>query len=247
MTLAEAAEAAASPQEGFEDTEGFAGTALREVAGRTRPLTLARDRCLPVLPALAPLLPEAGLRRGSTVAVTGSVTLAMALLAGPSAAGSWGAVVGLPSLGAEAAAELGVALERLALVPEPGIERWPVVVAALLEGLDIVLAMPPPKVRAAHARRLTARARERDGVLVVLGSRGLGAEPVDLRLTVTGGRWTGLGRGHGRLVARQVEVVARGRRAAARERRARLWLPGPNGEVEPVDDDVVLAGLVATG
>jgi hypothetical protein len=36
---------------------------FREVAARARPLTLARDRHLPVLPALAPLLPEAGLRR----------------------------------------------------------------------------------------------------------------------------------------------------------------------------------------
>ena len=232
--------------------EGSGEAALREVVGRTRPLTLARDRCLPVLPALASLLPDDGLRRGSTVAVTGSVTLGMALLAGPSAAGSWGAVVGLPSLGVEAAAGLGVALERLALVPEPGTERWPVVVAALLDDLDIVLAVPPPKVRAPHARRLTARARERDGVLVVLGSRRLGAEPVDLHLALTGGAWTGLGRGHGRLTARQVEVVARGRGAASRERRARLWLPGPGGEVTLADapsnrDDTGLAGLVAAG
>ena len=120
-------------------------------------------------------------------------------------------------------------------------------VAALLEDLDVVLALPPPKLRASYARRLTARAREREGVLVVLGSRRLGAEPVDLQLEVTGGRWTGVGRGHGRLVARQVEVVARGRRAAARERRARLWLPAPGGGVTLADDDAGLAGLVATG
>lgn len=220
---------------------------LQEVGGRARPLTLARDRHLPVLPALAPLLPEAGLRRGSTVAVAGSVTLALALLAGASAAGSWSAVVGLPALGAEAAAELGVALERLALVPEPGIERWPVVVAALLEELDVVLAVPPPQLRAAHARRLTARARERDSVLLVLGARRLGAEPVDLRLTATSGGWAGLGHGHGRLLARQVEVVARGRRAAARERRARLWLPASGGGVAVVDDGEHLSSNSRTG
>jgi hypothetical protein len=209
-------------------------SALQEVAARARPLTLARDRTLPVLPALAPLLREAGLRRGSTVAVAGSVTLALALLAGPSAAGSWGAVVGLPTLGAEAAAGLGVALERLALVPAPGTERWPVVVAALLDELDLVLVAPPPRTGARLARGLAARARERDGVLVVLGC-GPGAEPVDLQLTVVGGRWTGLGRGHGSLLARQVDVVAHGRRAAARERRARLWLPAPGGGVERVE------------
>jgi hypothetical protein len=219
--------------------QGNGEAPLREVARRTRPHTLARDRSLPVLPALTSLLPEGGLRRGSTIAVTGSVTLALAVLAGPSASGSWTAIVGLPSLGVEAAAELGVALERLALVPEPGIERWPVVVAALLDELDIVLAPPPPRMCAAHARRLTARARERDGVLVVLGSRGLGVEPVDLQLTVTDGRWRGLGHGHGHLMTRQVEVVARGRRAAARERRARLWLPAPGGGVERVADNAI--------
>jgi hypothetical protein len=211
---------------------------FREVAARARPLTLARDRHLPVLPALAPLLPEAGLRRGTTVAVTGSVTLALALLAAPSRVGSWTAAVGLPALGVEAAAELGVALERLALVPEPGAERWPVVAAALLEELDVVLAVPPTHLRAAHVRRLTARARERGGALVVLDARpertGL---PVDLRLTVAGGRWTGLGEGHGRLLARRVEVVAHGRRAAARERRVHLWLPAPGGGIAAIDSD----------
>ena len=90
--------------------------------------------------------------------------------------------------------------------------------------------------RFVRERDLAARARERDGVRVLLGSRRLGAEPVDLQLAVTGGRWTGLGRGHGRLVARQVDVVARGRGAAARERRARLWLPGPGGEVALADE-----------
>ena len=220
---------------------------LHEVAQRTRPHTLARDRRLPVLPALTSLLPEGGLRRGSTIAVTGSVTLALAVLAGPSAAGSWAAIVGLPALGVEAAAELGVALDRLALVPEPGVERWPVVVAALLDELDIVLAAPPPRMRAAYARRLAARARERDGVLVVLGSRGLGAEPVDLQLAVTDGRWTGLGHGHGHLLTRQVEVVARGRRAAAREQRARLWLPAPGGGVERVADVTHVGAAGAAG
>jgi hypothetical protein len=135
----------------------------------------------------------------------------------------------------EAAVELGVALERLALVPEPGVERWPVVVAALLDELDVVLAAPPARLRAPYARRLVARAREREGVLVVVGSRGLGPEAVDLQLAVTGSRWRGLGHGHGHLLSRQVEVVAHGRRAAARERRARLWLPAAGGGVVAVD------------
>jgi hypothetical protein len=109
-------------------------------------------------------------------------------------------------------------------------------VAALLEELDVVLAAPPAHLRAVHARRLTARARERGGALVVLGRREPAGLPVDLRLTVIGERWTGLGQGYGRLLARRVEVVANGRRAAARERRAQLWLPAPGGGVLAVDD-----------
>src|SRR5439155_22754384 len=57
---------------------------LREVAGRARPVALARERQLPVLPPLAPLFPDGGLRRGSTVAVAGSTALALALAAGAS-------------------------------------------------------------------------------------------------------------------------------------------------------------------
>ncbi|CAA9257662.1 MAG: hypothetical protein AVDCRST_MAG54-2310, partial [uncultured Actinomycetospora sp.] len=44
---------------------------------------------LPVAGALAGLLPDGGLRRGSTVAVCGSTSLLLALLAEASRAGSW--------------------------------------------------------------------------------------------------------------------------------------------------------------
>src|SRR5581483_11245519 len=63
----------------------------------------AGERMLPVRPELRRLLPGGGLRRGSTVAVRdgaapGSVSVLLALLAAASAAGSWCAVVGLPTL-----------------------------------------------------------------------------------------------------------------------------------------------------
>jgi hypothetical protein len=189
------------------------------LAGLVEPgTTLAGERLLPVVPALQPLLPGRGLRRGSTVAVGRSAALALALVAGASAAGSWVAAVGLPDLGMVAAAEVGIALERLALVPAPGARAWPAVVAALLDAVDVVLVRSPAGLPAGHARRLAARARERGAVLVPLG--GWSAAP-DL--------W--LGQGHGRLEARRVEVVAGGRGAAARERRAALWLPAPDGTV----------------
>jgi hypothetical protein len=175
--------------------------------------TLADERLLPVVPALRPLLPGRGLRRGTTVTVSRSAALALALVAGASAAGSWVAAVGLPDLGIVAAAETGIALERLALVPAPGSRAWPAVLPA------------------AQARRLAARARERGAVLVPLGAW---PEPADLRLVVTASAWSGLGQGHGSLQARRVEVLVAGRGAASRERRALLWLPSPDGAIAPV-------------
>jgi hypothetical protein len=204
--------------------------ALEELAGKARPVALARDRTLPVLEPLVPLLPDGGLRRGTVVTVTGSTSLALALLAGASAAGSWCAAVGLSSLGVVAAAELGVALERFPLVASPPhAEEWAWATAALLDAVDVVLARPPgSRVADTAARRLAARARDRSAVLVVTGA----AWPhADVRLAVASTAWEGVGDGHGRLRARRVEVVAGGRGAAGRERRLSLWLPGPAGGV----------------
>jgi hypothetical protein len=189
---------------------------LHELRGG--PVTLAGDKTLPVVGPLQPLLPDGGLRRGSTVSVSGSVSLALLLAAGPSAAGSWTAAVGLPVLGGVAAAEAGIALERLALVPRPG-EQWATVVAALLDALDVVLVRPPHRLRHADARRLAARARERGSVLVPL-SRWEGA---DMVLSVRSARWHGVGQGDGHLQGCRMEVVATGRRAGGREKTAVLW------------------------
>jgi len=211
---------------------GEGQAAAFELKNLARPVSLARERTLPVLPALADLLPEGGLRRGSTVAVSGSTSLALALLAGPSQAGSWCAAVGLPSLGLVAAAEVGVALERFPLVARPG-EDWPAVVAALVDAVDVVLVRLPRHVRTADARRLAAKARDRGAVLITNG--GASAFAADVRLSVSGCAWEGLGHGHGRLRARRMDVVANGRGAAARERRVSLWLPASDGGVKKVD------------
>src|SRR5207249_1288441 len=103
----------------------------------------AAGRVLPVLPVLRKLLPAAGLRRGSTVAV------------------------GMPGLGLVAAGELGVEVSRLALVPRPGAE-FASVTAALLDGVDLV-AVSSENAMPGQARRLSARARHRGAVLLSLG------------------------------------------------------------------------------
>src|SRR3954464_1989083 len=109
---------------------------LHEVAARARPVALAREPVLPVLEPLRPLLPD-GLRRGSTVATGDSTSLALALLAGPSGEGAWAATVGISNLGLAAAAELGVALDRLVVITDPAPESWSSVVAALVDALDV--------------------------------------------------------------------------------------------------------------
>ena len=209
--------------------------ALRALAERVAPTTLARDRVLPVLPALTGLVGP-GLRRGSTATVTGgpglgATSLAFALLAAATTAGSWAAVVGAPAAHAPAAAHLGVALERLALVPDATtLGHWPTVVAALLDGVDLVVAAVPPGLRAPDARRLVARARERGSVLVPLVAPGCSwVEGADLRLRTVAATWHGLDDGHGFLQAREVAVAATGRGAAGRERAVHLWLPGHEG------------------
>jgi hypothetical protein len=98
-------------------------------------------------------------------------------------------------------------------------------------------------LRAGDARRLVARVRERGSVLVAVGGD-LPGERSSLRLAVTASSWEGLGEGWGYLRARRVAVEAEGRGAAARGRRAELWLPDAEGAVtvaEPVAEPIPLA------
>jgi hypothetical protein len=204
---------------------GRVGTAA-ELAGRvTREVT----DLLPVPVPLRELFPTGGLRRGSAIAVAGSYGLLLALLGAVSTTGAWCAVVGLPALGIVAAAEAGVSLDRLALVPDPGAD--PVgVLAALIDGVDLLVIGAPAALRAVEIRRLMARARQRGSVLV-----GFGAWPgAELRLSVSGARWQGLGDGHGYLRARQLSVQLEGRGGAGRPRRVTVWLPAAGGGIAAV-------------
>jgi hypothetical protein len=206
---------------------------LRQVVDRSRPVTLARERTLPLVEPLQPLLPDGVLARGSSVAVggPGATTLALNLAAGPSRAGSWVVVVGLVELGLAAAAEAGVDLHRLALVDPSGTAQWAAVVAALVGGIDVIVVDGRAPLATADGRRLAARVRERGSVLVTVTPGSLparrrpGAWPADVTLTVTAGSWEGLGTGHGHLHHRRVRVEAEGRGQSSRPRRAELWLP----------------------
>lgn len=210
-----------------------AATALGE---RVRPISLAREHLLPVAEPLAGLLPRPGLQRGTVTATTGAATsLALALVAEASARGSWVAAVSLGRLGLAAAAEHGVAVERLLLVDPVPAAQWPAVVASLGEGVDVVLTGPVAGVAPGEARRLVARLREHGTVLVQVGwSPRSWPERPDLSLLARPRCWDGIGEGHGHLRARRVTVEVSGRRGADRPRVAELWLPDHHGRLAAV-------------
>jgi hypothetical protein len=239
------------PDDGDRSGKGLAILRTAALTGKVRRASehaageLGSERLLPVLPELRRLLPGRGLRRGAMIAVatvtvpdtgqparsTGATSLLLALLAAASGAGSWCAVVGVPTLGAVAAAEAGIALDRLALVPNPGPD-WTTVVAALLDGVDIVVAAPPGPIAPSVANRLAARARQRGSVFVSYGRW----EGADITFDAVGGVWHGLGEGRGRLRARQLTVLARGRGAAATAKHTvleRSWTR--DGPIAPLD------------
>ncbi len=231
---------------------------------RVRPVSLAGERVLEVASFLADILPDQGLRRGITVSVSGGdpvagvgpgaggsvvTSLALGLVAQASATGSWVAAVDLPTLGLAAAAELGLAMNRLVVVgPVPG-PQWAATVVALVEALDVVLVGPPSgAVPAGLARRIQARGRERGAVLVLVGwPSARWPDRPELTLQARPLGWSGIGWGHGHLRARQVELTVSGRHGAARGRRVRLWLPDDQGRLAPVPPDETVIGLPGRG
>jgi hypothetical protein len=211
-----------------------AATHLREATSHAiSPQLMQRPAApvLPVSPALAPVLPD-GLRRGSTVAVSGSVSLLLAVLGAASTDGSWCALVGMPPISAEAARDVGVELSRLPLVPCPG-SRWVEVVGALLDAMDVVVARAPARLADGDIRRLAARTRSRGTVFIPFLTGGVRWPGADVRLHADIGSWSGIGEGYGRLRQRQVTITAEGRGSAARTRSTAIWLPTPSGGIEP--------------
>ena len=216
-----------------------------------RPVAMAGTRRLEVNGALGGLFPDGGLQRGSVVEVGGgaavSLSLALAAAVLPAGPSRWAAAVGFPSLGLVAAAQMGVPLDRLVLVPVPG-ERWAEGGAALVDGGDLLLLGPPAGLRASDARRLAARAREKGTVLVAVRHGTASThwpESPDLRLEAAAGEWIGLGAGHGHLRRRRMEVVLSGRRVAGgRARSMEICLPGHEG-VTPVTTGSVPAASEA--
>ena len=210
---------------------------LAELLPRVAPVAFAKERMLPIVDALEPLLGE-GLVRGSILGCRGgaAVSVALASAAGASAAGSWLAVAGLPSLGLRAASEVGIALERLVMIADPSMREaqltesaWVNMMSAMIDGFDLIVVRSPVVSNAATVRRLQTRLHVRGAVLVVVGDPG----PFSCDVVIAGqsGGWEGLGHGSGRLLRRRLTLTASGRRLP-RERRVDVWLPGATGGIE---------------
>jgi len=208
-----------------------AGTSVAELQERIRQMQATKldTRLIPTHPAIAELLPGGGLKQGAVYSVESSAMLIMTLLAGPSAAGSWCAVVGVPEFGVEAAQRFGIDLDRLVLVPQPG-EDWLAVIAAIADVMGVVVTRPPKRATDSTIARLAARLRQRGATLIVLGAW----PQSEAMLSLSDSRWHGIGDGHGHLAAREVTVTVTSR-VAGRPRSARLWLPDAAESVRRAD------------
>jgi hypothetical protein len=195
---------------------------LDDVGRRSRPLVLARDRAIGLSGDLGDLVPGRALVRGSVLCVesggmgAGSTSVAFELAAAVTGVGEWVAAVDLDgTLGALAARDAGVELDRFAVVRRVPPSRWATVVAALLDGVSLVLVEVPRGVGQAEARRLTARAREREAILVVSAPAGRWLAGSALTLSAESSTWFGLDDA-GFLRGRSMHVRVEGRGAAAR-------------------------------
>jgi hypothetical protein len=206
---------------------------LTTLTDRVAPLVLARERTVPVGEEFVELFGERGLVRGRTLACQGSAatSTALALVAPAITAGAWMAVIDLPTIGLDAASELGVPLERIVAVTtgtgtgttgDESVRCWPDVVAAAADGFDVLLIRVPAGLSAGAVRKLAVRLRQRDVITVVLGDPG--AMACDGVLHTDAQEWSGLGDGHGHLRRRRVIVEASGRRLPGR-RRCQLAIP----------------------
>ncbi|CAN5311115.1 hypothetical protein BH11ACT4_BH11ACT4_23550 [soil metagenome] len=198
-----------------------AASTVQELQARISSMQATKldSRLIPTHPAIAGLLPGGGLKQGAAYSVQSSTMLLMALLAGPSAAGAWCAVVGVPEFGVEAAQHFGIDLGRLVLVPHPG-DDWLTVTAAIADVMGVVVTRPPQRATDSSIARLSARLRQRGATLLVLGSW----PQSEAMLSLSESEWHGIGTGNGHLTSREVTVTVTSR-LAGRPRSVRLWLP----------------------
>jgi hypothetical protein len=205
---------------------------FRQLMAKVAPVMRADQKRLEVLDGLASLTPAGGLIRGQSVSIVsdgahgrGVLSLATALVARATQVDSWCAVVGIASYGVSGAMQLGLNPDRLALVPlrdAASRGEWIAVTSSLVDTCDIVLTRVPRPTQQCTARqladglrRLQARARQQDSVLVVVGQHD---ESADLRFAITNNSWHEINRGWGSLRQRRMTVRLSGKGVASSSR-----------------------------
>ena len=215
----------ALPESRVGQPRGQRASALRDVLAelgeRIKPVALARERTLPVAAPFDQLLPE-GLIRGQVVSCRGVAARSTALgvvrdwLVG----GGWMAVIDVATFGTDAAAEIGIPLERVVHI-DTGVDTddatdtdWIDVMGAAVDGFDVVLTRVPAGLRGdrrpAAVRKLVSRLHQKGAVVVTLGAAG--ALTADIEIDTRRSVWSGLGDGAGHLRRRVIDVEAGGRR-----------------------------------
>ena len=224
--------------------------AHRASAARRGPLAV---QVLPVISPLTTLLPHALVRGrgGRSRRGRGATSLASALAAGASQEGSWVAAVGVPWLGLGAAAECGIVLDRLAVVPAPERSEWATVVAALVDVIDVGARVPAAASGdGATPAGSPPAARQRVARCCVVGATS--SLTVDVRCTVSDAKWSGVEHGAGHLSSRgESRSPHPGGGARRAPRTASLWPPGPDGVIatcaEVASGDAARAGRGGIG
>lgn len=209
--------------------------------GITTAATLAHERTLPVTDGLSSLVPRGALQRGSTIAAhgPGATSFSLALVAEAARQGSFLAVVAPRSFALASCLDFAIPLRRVVQFVLPdragdaggdsGGAGWAQLVAAVIEGFDLIVVADRRRVTASQARQLTNRVRERGTVLVRAGGPAW-ADGADLRYDLREPAWQGLGAGHGHLQSRIVQVQAAGRRWHGADRVRHVALPGPGDQ-----------------
>lgn len=244
-----------SPHPDLDPSVGrYVDPRLEQIRSRVAPVALAHEQTMPIVATLAELFAERALVRGRTLVCAGpaATSVAMEVVVAAVVAGSWLAVVDVPTFGLDAASEAGIPLERVVAITSEGGHAtpgrgaaWVDIMAAAVDGFDLVVArQPDAQTSEAALRKLSTRIRQRGAVVVVLddtsgvgsdGSANAGLKCDGLRcdgiIESAGISWSGLGVGYGHLRARTVDLSASGRRFPGR-RRCGVTLPRSGHQTE---------------
>lgn len=205
----------------------------KELAASLRPVSLAKNRLVPLSEPWRSLVPNGGLRRGATVVVNaqpglGGLSLALSLLSEATDRGHWAGVVGVDDPGVVAMADLGLDLRRVLFVPRPR-GAWAESAADLLDGVDLLIVRPPSRPSHGAARKLMDRVRERGTVLIALSEPSAPWPlPADLSFDITEAQWVT----SSRLDARYLTVRVGGRGEVSRSGEHVVVLPNRKGHAE---------------